>query len=139
MDPHEVLELGHGLPVVGHDREAVAEVAGEEHRRLERPDDRHVRQLARDVDAGVVAAADHERVHAFAVRLDDLTEDLDLHQMLRHVVVDVARAAVEVRDLDLGARAHVRLEGLAHDRVVGGRPEGIQEPQAHRFDTISRP
>ena len=131
MDPHEVLELGHGLPVVGHDREAVAEVAGEEHRRLERPDDRHVRQLARDVDAGVVAAADHERVHAFAVRLDDLTEDLDLHQMLRHVVVDVARAVLEVRDLDLGAGAHVWLERVTHDPVVRVRSEGVAEPDPH--------
>src|ERR687895_947334 len=60
LDPKqadEVLELRHGLPVVGDDRETVPEVPREENGRLQRPHDGHVRELAGDVDAGVVTAA----------------------------------------------------------------------------------
>src|SRR5918999_5054156 len=134
LDPiqaDEVLELRHGLPVVGDDRETVPEVPREENGRLQRPHDGHVRELARDVDAGVVTAADHERVHALPLRLHDLAKYLDLDQVLRQVVIDVARAVLEVRDLDVGVRPEVRLERLADEVVVRVRSERIAESDPH--------
>src|SRR4051812_37364384 len=67
MDAHEVLEPGPRLLVVGHDRERMPEVRGMVHRGLEWTDYRDVDELARDTDAGVVAAADDDRVVALVL------------------------------------------------------------------------